>query len=171
MIEFKVAKKSDVTILSLLGRITYKESHGHFIDDKKDLSVFLDNAFSVEKTTHDLDNENIFFFIMYLNNLPVGYSKIITNNSFEDKNEKTSCRLERIYILNDFIPKKLGYKFLKFIEQTSKELNATSLWLSVYIKNEKAIQFYKRNEFIDLGKMNYLVNGKEYDNYVLSKKI
>ena len=38
MINIKKAEASDADILALLGRLTYIESHGHFIEDKNDLS-------------------------------------------------------------------------------------------------------------------------------------
>lgn len=171
MIDIRLASRKDIEVLALLGRITYTESHGHFIADKKDLLAYNNKTFSKEKITLDFDNKNNLYHIIYVDNLPVGYSKIILNTPFEGKNDKTSCRLERIYILSDFIPQKLGYKFLQFIEQTAKKHNATSLWLSVYIKNEKAINFYKRNDFTNIGELNFLVNGKAYDNLVLSKEI
>ena len=38
MIEISVANEKDAAILGLLGTITYVESHGHFIDDKNELS-------------------------------------------------------------------------------------------------------------------------------------
>lgn len=171
MIDIRLASRKDIEVLALLGRITYTESHGHFIADKKDLLAYNNKTFSKEKITLDFDNKNNLYHIIYVDNLPVGYSKIILNTPFEDKNEETSCRLERIYILSDFIPQKLGYKFLQFIEQTAKKHKATSLWLSVYIKNEKAINFYIRNDFTNIGELNFLVNGKAYDNLVLSKEI
>lgn len=171
MIDIKLAKPKDIEVLTLLGRITYDESHGHFIENKNDLLTYLSKAFSIEKTIQDLKNKNNIFHIIYKDNLPIGYSKFVLNCPFENKNENTSCRLERIYILNDFIPLKLGYKLFKFVEETAKKQGATSLWLSVYIKNKKAIKFYRRNEFSNLGELNFLVNGKEYKNYVLSKKI
>ena len=57
------------------------------------------------------------------------------------------------------------------IEGKSKELQLDTMWLSVYVKNERAIKFYEKNEFKHTGELNFLVNGKSYDNFVLSKKI
>lgn len=171
MVTIRKATKADTTLLSLLSRVTYTESHGHFIDDKNDLLKYCEHAFSIKTTLEDLEDINNLFHIAYVDDFPVGYSKIVLNKPFEDKTEESSCRLERIYILNDFIPKKLGYNFLKFLEKTAISLNATSMWLSVYVKNEKAIQFYKRNDFIDFGIIDFVVNGKKYDNNVLSKKL
>ena len=170
MISFRQATIDDVTILALLGRVTYSESHGHFIDDKNDLLAYCNNAFSIEKLTNDILNKNNLFHLVLVDDLPVGYSKIVLNTQFEDKNEKTSCRLERIYILSHFLSMKLGQPFLDFISKKAEDLKATSMWLSVYIKNERGINFYYRNKFNKIGDLNFMVNGKMYDNYVLSKK-
>ncbi|CAM1364881.1 conserved protein of unknown function [Tenacibaculum soleae] len=171
MIDIKKATFSDAKIIALLGRITYTESHGHFIENKNDLLAYCNNVFSIKKLTDDLNDKNNLFHILYVTDLPVGYSKIVLNTPFENKNEITSCRLERIYILDHFLSLKLGQPFLDFITKKAKQQNATSMWLSVYIKNERGINFYKRNDFKSIGDLNFLVNGKEYDNFVLSKNI
>ncbi|APG64170.1 hypothetical protein LPB136_01770 [Tenacibaculum todarodis] len=168
---FKLATSSNAEVIALLGRITYTESHGHFIDDQKDLLAYCTNAFSIKKTKEELEDKNNLFHIIYVDNLPVGYSKIILNTPFEDKTENSSCRLERIYILNHFLSMKLGQPFLDFIIEKAKEKKASSMWLSVYIKNERGIKFYDRNEFKSIGEFNFLVNGKKYENFVLSKEI
>jgi ribosomal protein S18 acetylase RimI-like enzyme len=171
MITFKTAMATDVEILALLSRVTYVESHGHFIDDKKDLFKYCDQAYSIKKTAEDLNDKNNLFYIVYVDDLPVGYSKIVLNYPFENKTSNHSCRLERIYILNDFIPMKIGQAFLNFTTEEAKKNKATSMWLSVYIKNKRAINFYTKNEFKNIGQLNFHVNGKEYNNSVLSKKI
>ena len=84
---------------------------------------------------------------------------------------QNSCQLERIYILNDFIPLKIGQQFLTFLEENAKELQIDTIWLSVYKKNIRAIRFYERNNYKEVGKSIFLVNGKEYENKVYSKEV
>ena len=169
--KFKPASLKDISALSLLGRITYSESHAHFIDDKNDLLSYCESAFSIKKTTEDFYDKNNLFYIAFVNDLPVGFAKIILKKSFENKTEKDSCRLERIYVLDHFIPMKIGQPFLDYITEKVKEHHATSIWLSVYIKNERGIRFYDKNKFKNIGSLSFDVNGKKYDNFVLSKKI
>ena len=171
MIHIKKAKETDTEVLALLGRITYTESHGHFIDNKKDLLEYNNKAFSISKTRADLKNTNNLFYIIYESDLPVGYAKLVLDVKHESIISQKNCRLERIYILSDFIPLKIGQQFLTFLEEKSKELQLDTMWLSVYVKNERAIKFYEKNEFKHTGELNFLVNGKSYDNFVLSKKI
>ena len=52
MIKIKKAIKTDTAILALLGRLTWAESHGHYIEDKNDVSKYLNESFSVAKTEY-----------------------------------------------------------------------------------------------------------------------
>ena len=171
MIKIKTATKADTEVLALLGRQTWSESHGHYIEDKNDVSQYLNEKFSVSKTKQYLDNPNIVFYIIYADDLPVGYAKIVVNAKNENVTSQNSCQLERIFIQNDFIFLKIGKQLLDYVEEQVRKLNLDTMWLTVYIKNKRAIRFYEKNEFINVGNINFSVSGKEYDNIVFSKHI
>ena len=54
MIRIQKAKTQDLEILALLGRLTWAESHGQYIDDKNDIPKYLNENFSISKTTENL---------------------------------------------------------------------------------------------------------------------
>ena len=170
-IEIKRATEQDSEILAHLGSTTYIESHGHFIEDKDDLNRYLISSFSQEKVKQELRNQQNLFYLIFTNDLPVGYAKVVLNSTHESVSWQNACRLERIYILEKHIPLKLGKPFLTFIEKQAKDLKFDALWLSVYIKNQRAIRFYQKNDFLDVGRLNFMVNGKGYENLVLSKEL
>jgi ribosomal protein S18 acetylase RimI-like enzyme len=171
MIKIKTASEADTDVLALLGRVTWSESHGHYIDDKNNLLEYLNNNFSVSKTKQEINNPNNLFYIVYVDDLPVGYAKLILNAINENVTSQNNSRLERIFIQNEFIPLKIGQQLLTFVEEKAKELQLDTMWLTVYIKNKRAIRFYERNEFKNVGEINFPVNGKEYENIIFSKRI
>jgi GNAT superfamily N-acetyltransferase len=171
MVKIKIAKEADINVLALLGRVTWAESHGHYIDDKNNLLNYLNMNFSVSKMKHDISNPKNLFYIVYVDDLPVGYAKLIVNAENVNVVSQNNCRLERIFILDDFIPLKIGQQLLTFLEEKAKALQLDTMWLSVYIKNKRAIRFYERNEFKNVGELNFLVSGKAYENILFSKKI
>lgn len=171
MIKIKKVSIVDTEVLALLGRITWSESHGHYVEDKNDVLKYLNDNFSVSKTAQNINNPNQMFYIIYADDLPVGYAKLVVNASNESITSQNNCQLERIFILNDFIPLKIGQQLLTFVEEQAKKLQLDTMWLTVYIKNKRAIRFYERNDFINAGEKKFLVNGKEYENIVFSKKI
>ncbi|AXT49438.1 GNAT family N-acetyltransferase [Aquimarina sp. BL5] len=171
MIKIQIAKEADKEVLALLGRVTWAESHGQYIDDKNDLRKYLNKNFSVSKTKQDINNPKNLFYIIYVDDLPVGYAKLVLNAINESIASQNNCRLERIFIQSEFIHLKIGQQLLTFVEERAKALQLDTMWLSVYIKNKRAIRFYERNEFKNVGELNFIVNGKAYENIVFSKKI
>jgi ribosomal protein S18 acetylase RimI-like enzyme len=171
MIKIKKAKKTDLEVLALLGRVTWSESHGPYIEDKNILAKYLKDNFSIFKTKENLNNPKNIFYILYVDDFPAGYAKIILNEKQEHIASENNCRLERIFILYDFIPLKIGKQLLTFVEEKAKALQLDTMWLSVYIKNSRAIRFYEKNEFKNVGNLNFEVNAKKYDNIVFSKKL
>lgn len=170
MIKIKIASETDTEVLALLGRLTWAESHGPYVEDKNDVLKYLDENFSVSKTKQNIANPNQLFCIIYADDFPVGYAKLVLNAPNEHVTSQSKCQLERIFILNDFIWLKIGQQLLTFVEEQAKKLQLDTMWLTVYIKNQRAIRFYERNEFKKVGEVNFLVNGKEYENIVFSKK-
>jgi len=171
MIEVKTAEEANTETLALIGTITYLESHGHFIDNKMNLDEYIKTTFSVSKTRKDVNNKKNVFYIIYFNELPVGYAKLVLNSGHKNMASKKSCKLERIYILQHFIPLKIGQQFLTFLEETVINQQLDMMWLSVYKENKRAIRFYQRNEYKEVGKSTFLVNDKGYENIIFEKKL
>jgi hypothetical protein len=41
----------------------------------------------------------------------------------------------------------------------------------VYIKNNRAIRFYEKNEYKNVGELHFIVNGTSYPNSVFARKL
>lgn len=167
----KRAKESDAEVLALMGLVTYNESHGQFIENKEDLKRYNETAFSISKTKKDIQNTSNVFFIIYANDTPAGYAKLVLNSNNESVISGKNCQLERIYVLQEFIPLKMGYKLLAFLEHEAVNLGFENMWLSVYVKNQRAIKFYQKHGYRIVGESVFMVNGQGYDNIVFSKKL
>ena len=170
-IKIVLATVEHTEILALLGRTTYIESHGHFIEEKTDLNQYVNKTFQVSRIEQEIQDPMNIYLLIYVDALPVGYSKLIMQNSYEKARSNNSCRLDKIYILNEFIPLKLGLQLLKATEEKARSLQVDEIWLSVYIKNQRAIRFYQKNAYKSVGEIDFLVNGTNYENYVFSKKL
>ncbi|MCH2033240.1 MAG: GNAT family N-acetyltransferase [Tenacibaculum sp.] len=169
--DIRLATSKDASLLALLGRITFRESHGGYIEDKTNLDAYLDRAFSFETTARELNDDNNIYYLIYKNNFPVGYAKLVKNATSEFIHNQNICRLERIYVLEEFISQKFGIDLLNKTVDKAKELGFDIMWLSVYIKNTKAIKFYQKNNFEEVGSISFQIGKKGYDNPILAKKL
>ncbi len=171
MIKIRKATPTDTVVLAHLADVTWVVSHGHYIEDKNDVLQYREASFSVSKTRQEIDKPKNIFYIIYVDDVPAGYAKIVLNENQESVASQNSCRLERIYIQNEFIPLKIGQQLLTYVEEKAKALQFDAMWLTVYILNTRAIRFYERNAFKNVGAVRFNVSGKEYENIVFSKEI
>ncbi|MFK8011296.1 MAG: GNAT family N-acetyltransferase [Marinicellaceae bacterium] len=171
MVKIEKAQIEDLEVIALLGRLTWYESHGPYVEDKNDVTKYLNENFSISTTTNNIKNPNIQYYIVYVDDLPAGYAKIVLNKPQENIESLKNCQLERIFILNEFIPLRIGQKLMSYVEEQAKELRLDTMWLSVYIKNKRAIRFYERNDYKNVGELNFSVNDKLYENTVFAKSL
>jgi len=171
MIFVKQATVNNASELANLARITYIESHAHFINDNRDLQKYVQDSFTVEQTLVELNEAHNLFYIAYKEEVAIGYIKLDSQAKHESIPSHKSCRLERIYVLSEYIPLKIGRNLLDFAVNQARILQLDTLWLTVYVKNHRAIRFYQKNEFTEVGRMEFRVNTTDYENFVYSKSL
>ena len=60
-----------------------------------------------------------------------------------------SVEIERIYVLKKFQGRKIGQLLFEKSLEAADSRKADYLWLGVWEENQKAIEFYKKNGFIE----------------------
>ncbi|WP_298778310.1 GNAT family N-acetyltransferase [uncultured Polaribacter sp.] len=171
MITIRKATTADATHIALLGRITYTESHGNYIKEKEDLLKFYEEYYSVSRIREEINDVENIFWIVFSDELPIGFAKLSLNISYTKTSEINSCKLQRLYVLNDFIGFKIGSQLQEIILKEAKDLNFKNIWLTAYYKNKKGIKFYKRYGFKEIGSIDFIVGKSNYPNLVFSKKL
>ncbi|WP_242086540.1 GNAT family N-acetyltransferase [Aestuariivivens sediminis] len=170
-IEIRLATKKDAQFIALLGRITFTETFGHFFRDEQDLLNYYNSTFSVEKIENGIEKSNNVFCIAFANRLPVGYAKLKLNSKSEFIDTENTCQLQKIYVLKDFLSKKIGFELQNLLLKKAKELEFTEIWLSVLNSNERAISFYKKSGFEKIGNHYFQIGKENFEFSALKKKI
>jgi len=171
MIKIRKAILADTIHIALLGRITYTESHGNYIEEKEDLLKFYNEYYSVSKIREELNEKENLFWIVFSDELPIGFAKLSLNISYPKSPEIRSCKLQRLYILNDFIGLKIGSQLQAIILKTAADLKFKNIWLTAYYKNKKGIKFYERYGFKKCGSIDFFVGKRNYENLIFTKKL
>jgi ribosomal protein S18 acetylase RimI-like enzyme len=108
----------------------------------------LEESFSNEKLSSELNNPHSSFYFAEIENNVVGYLKINFGASQTELKDNEALEIERIYVLQAFHGKKLGQALYEKANSIAKEMKVNYVWLGVWEKNNKAIQFYKKNGFV-----------------------
>ena len=169
--EIRLAKKEDAPFIALLGRITFTETFGHFFRDQKDLIDYYNLTFSVQKIEAGIEKPNNVFWVAFVNRLPVGYAKLKLHSPSEFIESTSVCQLQKIYVLKGFLSMKIGFELQNSLLEKAKELTFDHVWLSVLNSNERAIDFYKKGGFEEIGNHDFQIGKENFEFIALNKKL
>lgn len=150
-ITIKRVTLNDISALQKIGRQTFFEtfSSGNTVQN---MNKYLDECFSVEKLTNELNNKDSEFYFAVLENSIIGYLKLNSGKAQTELKDNKALEIERIYILKEFQGKNVGQLLYEKALNIAKKKNADFVWLGVWEKNLRAISFYKKNGFIEFDK-------------------
>ncbi|MAD97962.1 MAG: hypothetical protein CMB99_11610 [Flavobacteriaceae bacterium] len=168
MLTINKASSKDSDTISELGKTTFTQTFGHLFRDPNDLSNYLNQTFSKEKIHGSLSKSRNHFWIAYWNNKPVGYAKLKLNSASPFIKEESSCQLQKIYVLKEYLSKKIGHALQSELLDEAKKLQYKSIWLSVLRENERAIQFYTKHNFSIVGEHDFQIGKENFTFKVMS---
>ena len=153
----------DLEKLQKIGRITFEETFSESNSDEN-MRNYLEEAFSNEKLTGELRNKDSEFHFAMSNDIVIGYLKINFGESQTELKDSKSLEIERIYVLAQFHGKKIGQILYNKAIEIAKLKNSEYVWLGVWEENLRAINFYKKNGFVEFDKHIFqLGNDKQTD--------
>lgn len=161
------AEITDAKTISTIGKQTFFEAH-ETSAPKEELEIYLNAKLNEEVISAELNNPTNIFHLLFYENELAGYSKIIYNTpppQLADIND--ACKLERIYFLQKFYRKRLGIKLFNFNKDLCLQNNQSGMWLTVWIGNERAINFYEKIGFKTIGEIMFKVGKIESPNLVM----
>lgn len=150
-IEIRKVKLADIKRLQTIGKQTFTETFAAY-NTAKDMQLYLNNNLSTDKLTEELNNPNSEFYFSLIDNKVIGYLKINYGQAQTELKDRSSLEIERIYVLKEFHGKKVGQALYDKAIALARQINAECVWLGVWEKNPRAIQFYKKNGFVEFDK-------------------
>ena len=158
---------ADIENLSWLSKITFVQSHGHSASEKE-INIYTRYAYSIGKLEKELNDPESLFHFIYYNNKLAGYSKLILTASYPKIDSSPLAKLDRIYIDEKYLDKKLGQVLFDFNLEIARQNNQKGIWLYTWIENQRAIKFYKKNGFVIIDEKVFKISNRHSNpNYIM----
>ncbi len=161
---------NEIDQLQKIGRQTFYETFSTG-NTQENMQKYLDERFSIEKLTAELNDKNAIFYFAQLENKIVGYLKINFGDSQTELKDDKSLEIERIYVLKEFQGKKIGQIFYDKAIEIAKQKDADYIWLGVWEENPRAIKFYKKNGFVEFDKHIFKLGNDEQTDIMMKLKL
>jgi diamine N-acetyltransferase len=167
-IEIKRVTLDDIDQLQKIGRQTFYETFSAG-NTEENMKKYLEEGFSLEKLTAELNNKNSEFYFAELDNNTIGYLKLNFGSSQTELKDDKALEIERIYVLQEFYGKNVGQLLYEKAMQIAKQKNVGYVWLGVWEENPRAINFYKKNGFVEFDKHIFKLGNVEQTDIMMKK--
>lgn len=141
---------SDIDELQSIARQTFVET---FADknSESDMQKYSDENFSHDKLKGEWMIPDSEFYFSSIHNKVIGYLKLNFGQAQTELKDLEALEIERIYVLKEFHGKKIGQILYDTALQIAIGSKVDYVWLGVWEKNLRAINFYKKNGFVAFG--------------------
>lgn len=169
-IEVKRITLNEITQLQKIGRQTFQETFSG-PNSEENMQKYLDESFSTEKLSAELNNKDSEFYFATLENDVIGYLKVNFGASQTELKDDKALEIERIYVSKEFHGKKVGQLLYDKAIEIARQKNNDYVWLGVWINNIKAISFYKKNGFVEFDKHIFKLGNDEQIDIMMKLKL
>ncbi|RYG33723.1 MAG: GNAT family N-acetyltransferase [Chitinophagaceae bacterium] len=159
-IHIRKASLGDISILQELGILTFREAFEAF-NSADNMRMYLETAFSDEQMTKELSDRNSEFYLAETGGEAIGYLKLNFADEQTELQDRDGLEIERIYVLKKFYGRKVGQALFKKATEIASQRALKYIWLGVWEENLRAINFYKKNGFLEFGKHKFMLGTDE----------
>ncbi|TGN21664.1 GNAT family N-acetyltransferase [Empedobacter tilapiae] len=169
-VEILKIKKDEILQLQEIGRRTFYETFSES-NTEENMKDYLGKGFSIDKLTTELNDINAEFYFAKIDQEIIGYLKLNFGESQTEIKDDKALEIERIYVLKEFHGKKVGQILYNKAIEIAKQKNADYVWLGVWEENQRAINFYKKNGFVEFDKHIFKLGNDEQTDIMMKLKL
>ncbi len=169
-IEITKIDLKEIEQLQIIGKETFFETFAEG-NSEENMKKYLEESFTNELLKTELTNQNSEFYFARMDNNVIGYLKINFGNAQTELKNNKAIEIERIYVLKEFHGKNAGQVLFEKAFEIAKQLNADYLWLGVWEENPRAINFYKKNGFVEFDKHVFKLGDDEQTDIMMKLEI
>jgi len=140
-------------------------------NNASDMETYLSNSFSIEKLSAELNNPDTEFYFAQDQDIIVGYLKVNTGLAQTEKKDLAAFEIERIYVDQAYLGKKIGQLLFEKAIELAKAKNKSYVWLGVWEENHRALAFYKKNGFVPFDKHIFKLGNDEQTDIMMKLEL
>lgn len=168
-ITIKEATKEDAALIADLSRQTFYDT---FAADntKEDMNKFLDEQFTRDGLIAEVGSEGNIFLLAYADDAVAGYARL-RNKSILSLGTDNAIEIARIYAATNMISKGVGSALMKACIDIARRMQKEIIWLGVWEKNQRAIDFYIKFGFQKFADSDFLLGNDLQKDWLMKKQL
>ena len=167
-IMIRKAGVNDAALIADLSRETFYETFADH-NSEQDMQLFLEKQFTRAALMQEVGNEGNLFFLAFIGPEPAGYVRMRTDTSTPGVPDP--IEIARIYNLKKWIGKGVGKALMQHCIDVARSMGKRNIWLGVWEKNQRAIDFYSKWGFRKFGEHDFLLGTDLQTDWLMKKEL
>ncbi|EOT29934.1 GNAT family N-acetyltransferase [Enterococcus saccharolyticus] len=166
-------EKCTVNDLKTLQEISFETFNDTFAkqNSPENMNAYLDNAYTDEKLTTELQTPHSTFFFLYKDDELAGYLKVNTDKAQTEAIAVNALEIERIYIRSTHKRQGLGRYLIDQACNLAVKKGKETIWLGVWEHNQPARAFYQTMGFVRQGQHSFFMGDDEQTDFIMVKNV
>ena len=162
-ISIRPATTADAALIASLSRQTFSETFAAQ-NTVADMEKFLAEQFTHEALMQEVGAAGNYFLLAYADDEPVGYARLRERETFPERME-----IARLYATAAMVGKGVGKALMQACINLAREQGKQTVWLGVWEKNVRAINFYTAWGFEKVGEHDFVLGTDVQRDWIMQK--
>jgi len=162
------ATKQDAALIADLSQQTFFETFAAD-NSKEDMHKFLNEQFTRGKLLLEVMQQDLQFFLAYAGSEIAGYVKLRQGKQPASLGKAKALEIARLYAVKTMIGKGVGKGLMQKSLDIAKAKNKEVIWLGVWEKNQRAIDFYQNWGFEKFDEQDFLLGNDLQIDWLMKK--
>jgi diamine N-acetyltransferase len=164
----KTATIQDADLIASLSRQTFYDTYARY-NSAENMDRFMNELFTHQRLIEEVGAPGNEFLLAYNDNEPVGYARLRKGPNPTGLGDTPAIEIARIYAVQHKIGKGVGSALMQRCIDVAKETGNQVIWLGVWEKNQKALDFYTRWGFEKFGDHTFLLGNDDQTDWLMKK--
>lgn len=156
----------DSRLLCALGRRTFDDSFGAD-NHPSDMAAYIKQAFSPQIQAAELADPKSHVLIAETGDEAVGYARLAERAAPPGLDAQRPIKLVRLYAVKEWIGRGVGAALMEACIAIARRRGCDGIWLGVWGKNTRAIDFYRQWGFRQVGTQAFVLGNDRQTDLVL----
>lgn len=141
------------------------------LDDEQEIADYVAEHFRPEVLAAVIGDPACTTLLVRVDEELAGYAILRVKPAPACVTSSDPLQLWRLYLGQRFIGQGLGARLMAAVHAEARRRGACSLWLGVYDRNVRAVEFYGRFGFTQVGTDKFLFGGRLYDDPIYAAAV
>ena len=164
------ATSSDNVLLAELGTETFRDAFGAH-NTAEDMALYVAKSFSPVLQAMELVDPFVAFLVAEAEEGPVGYAKLRRGASPESVRSSRPVEIARFYARSKWIGRGVGRALMEAVLREARGYGHDVIWLGVWERNERAITFYRKWAFVEVGSQRFELGNDLQTDLVMTRAV